>query len=703
MSERVNGAPMNRRQADSRLSSIVLLEIRAWGRPGWLHDMTHGGTDSNPSRPVALHTACRKGLETICDLSHSRGQGCRLSASQKTAYTETPLLSPKGQRDVVGSRPEVLRMCHPLRVGSCALLLSMVMVTFSVPLFVGGQPVYPSVVVTIHRIQLLDPIEGLFAGQAEWYYFVGYRIPGAIAFSWIGPTFAPAGMDDVTVDNPHSFEVRADTVEIVIELCENDGGGTADDYADVSSDSAEGVDDVNCMTRPSSNWYGGSFHTTYDLVSGTMSGDIVVNELGWWKTSGEFDGSTTGDTNDANVFFALSDNYAAPTANAGPDRSGFTGDTFSFDGSGSTASLGSSIDSYVWDFTGDGTPDLTGGVASWTFNTKGLHVVTLTVRDTVGNSDSDTATVTILNRGPTASFVFSPASPTVEDDIFFVDTSTDSDGTVVQWAWDLGDGTTAAIPNPTHRYSTNGLKTVRLTVTDNDGSSATVSRTVNVVNLEPIASFTYSPATANTVDPVQFTDTSVDRDGSVVTWSWDFGDSSSSSARNPTHTFGSLGTFQVALTVTDDDGGTSSSSQPVQVVNLIPTANFSYSLSGPTAGEVIQFTDGSSDRDGQVVSWRWEFGDGSTSTERNPTHSFQSPGTYSVALTVTDNNGGTRSITRSVVVAPGLLGPSVAGIPLVGIVVIVAAGASAAVLLLLRKRKRRSEKTGGPQSPPEEQ
>ena len=166
-------------------------------------------------------------------------------------------------------------------------------------------------------------------------------------------------------------------------------------------------------------------------------------------------------------------------------------------------------------------------------------------------------------------------------------------------------------------------------------------------NIPPVASFTFSPSDLT----VDFTDASTDADGSIVSWSWDFGDSNSSTAQNPTHTYGAAGTYTVALTVTDDGGSSNTTSQSVTVTepgaNSPPVAAFTFTTNGLTA----DFTDTSTDSDGSVVSWSWDFGDGNTSTDQNPSHTYGAAGTFTASLTATDNEGATGSTSQSVTVS----------------------------------------------------
>jgi PKD repeat protein len=176
--------------------------------------------------------------------------------------------------------------------------------------------------------------------------------------------------------------------------------------------------------------------------------------------------------------------------------------------------------------------------------------------------------------------------------------------------------------------------------------------TANIVsdgNLPPIADFTYI---INDLT-VSFTDTSTDPDGFIVGLLWDFGDGTTSTEQNPVHTYSAAGTYTVTLTVTDDDGATDSVSKDITVTepNLPPVADFTYTINGMT----VTFTDNSYDPDGVIVSWLWDFGDGNTSTEQNPIHTYAAPGSYTVTLTVTDDDGASSSVSKIITITgPGV-------------------------------------------------
>jgi len=234
----------------------------------------------------------------------------------------------------------------------------------------------------------------------------------------------------------------------------------------------------------------------------------------------------------------------------------------------------------------------------------------------------------------------------------FTDTSTDSDGNVIAWSWNFGDSSNSTQQNPNHAYTTEGTYTVNLTATDDDGSTNSVSHSVTVstappVNQAPTAAFTSACSNLN----CNFTDTSIDTDGNVTAWNWNFGDSSSSTQQNPNHSYATEGSYTVNLTATDDDGSTNSVLHSVTVnaappVNQAPTAAFTSACTNLHC----ELTDMSTDSDGSITAWNWDFGDGETSIQQYPTHIYTSSGTYTQSLTVTDNNDATSSVSNSVTI-----------------------------------------------------
>ena len=168
------------------------------------------------------------------------------------------------------------------------------------------------------------------------------------------------------------------------------------------------------------------------------------------------------------------------------------------------------------------------------------------------------------------------------------------------------------------------------------------SVTVTAANQPPAAEFS-SKCTDLGCD---FTDASTD-DGTVSAWSWDFGDGKSATTQNPSHSYGQAGSYQVKLTVTDDKGATNSVTHSVTVTapNQPPAAAFSVKCTDLGC----DFTDASTD-DGTVNSWSWDFGDGSSSTQQNPSHTYASDGPYTVTLVVTDDGGATARASQDITV-----------------------------------------------------
>jgi uncharacterized repeat protein (TIGR01451 family) len=156
-------------------------------------------------------------------------------------------------------------------------------------------------------------------------------------------------------------------------------------------------------------------------------------------------------------------------------------------------------------------------------------------------------------------------------------------------------------------------------------------------NLQPPqAAFAFTPNQPGVNQPVQFTDTSIDPDGQVVSWAWAFGDGAASTVQHPSHTYTATGSYPVVLTITDNDSFTATITRTLSVL-VAPVADFRYIPTNPRTSESVQFTDLSTDADGNVTAWAWAFGDGAVSTTQHPTHTYSAPGLYTITLQVTDN------------------------------------------------------------------
>ncbi|HDN50444.1 MAG TPA: PKD domain-containing protein [Thermoplasmatales archaeon] len=205
--------------------------------------------------------------------------------------------------------------------------------------------------------------------------------------------------------------------------------------------------------------------------------------------------------------------------------------------------------------------------APFKVSAEGVHTLEYQATDNAGNTETKhQITFEILkNKKPTADFSYTPTSPTDLDTITFADQSDDEDGEVVAWAWDFGDNTTSTLQNPTHKYADNGTYVVKLTVTDDKGATATKQQIITVTNDPPTALFKFDPTKPKIREEVTFTSLSADEDGTIVNFTWDFGDGNISYEENPVHIFEKKGTYNVTLTVIDNDGATHQTMLQVKV------------------------------------------------------------------------------------------------------------------------------------------
>lgn len=305
------------------------------------------------------------------------------------------------------------------------------------------------------------------------------------------------------------------------------------------------------------------------------------------------------------------------------------------------------IVNWTWDF-GDGTLSYEQHPVHQ-YSDNGTYTVNLIITDNNGEHNSTFATLTVLNINPSVSFTFYPATPSTADTVQFTDTSYDTDGIIVNWTWDFGDGTISYEQNPTNQYDDNGTYSVSLLITDDDGYTNSTNTTVIVTNAVPTPNFAWTPMHPTTLDTIHFLDLSTDR--GIISWAWDFDDGNISSLQNPYHHYAESGVYNVTLFVSDDDGAVNSCSKLVTVYNIPPVANFTYSPLSPSTFENVSFTDTSTDADGNVVNWTWDFGDGTMSYQQHPIHQYTDNGTYLITLYVQDDDADTNSFQSYITVS----------------------------------------------------
>ncbi len=323
----------------------------------------------------------------------------------------------------------------------------------------------------------------------------------------------------------------------------------------------------------------------------------------------------------------------------------FTGDYYSNDSIPAA--------SYSWDF-GDGNTS-TAQNPTHTYAQAGFYLVTLIVTGADGctavlqypletgfNGFPECMGYILYNQTGIASFDFNAQIYDANGNL----------ATVTTYNWDFGDGNTSTDAAPSHTYAAEGVYTVQLHAITDQGCEIHACDVVFACDC-PIDTFWYGCQamfyvgygdslffpTWPPLDPytLTFYDASL---GGVLTWAWDFGDGSTSTAQNPTHTYLADSTYTVTLEITTLDGCESEVSYEICVGNNcggIPEFDCQamfIPLPDSLGGNGLQFVDLSFSPN-PIQSWSWNFGDGFSSTEQNPYHEFAQPGIYTVSLSIT--------------------------------------------------------------------
>ncbi|HVN52961.1 MAG TPA: PKD domain-containing protein [Anaerolineaceae bacterium] len=286
----------------------------------------------------------------------------------------------------------------------------------------------------------------------------------------------------------------------------------------------------------------------------------------------------------------------------------------------SNASTGEEPLDFTWDF-GDNSPTEKVRNPTHIYHSIGNYVVTLTVENSFG---TDTTTGKVVFP-PVAAFSQSSSVIHTGESVTFTNESTGTEP--LTYLWEFGDGQTSQDRDPVHQYSIAGAYTIRLTTTNEYGTSQATSQ----LNFAPKAVFSPTNPVIQLGQAIAFINSSTGT--APLSYLWDFGNGATSTEANPTYTYNTAGSYIVSLKVSNSFGDQTATGK----VNFSPKASFTPTNAAIQLGEPITFTNTSSGT--MPLSYLWDFGDGATSTETNPTHVYETVGTYTVSLKATNDYG----------------------------------------------------------------
>ncbi|MBE0634937.1 PKD domain-containing protein [Candidatus Bipolaricaulota bacterium] len=304
------------------------------------------------------------------------------------------------------------------------------------------------------------------------------------------------------------------------------------------------------------------------------------------------------------------------------------------------------IESYAWDF-GDGVA-ASGSIVMHTFPERGSYTITLTLTDSKGGQTTWVHQVLVaLTTPPVADFSLvlkqDETILRVGDPITFQDESSDHDSELAAWKWQFGDGAEASGQIVCHSYTAYGEVIVGLRVTDTQGEVGVQTRSLSILSQLPVAIVSFSSERPNQGETIRFdASESFDPDGQIASYHWDFDGDGLFDTEGPDaivdHAYDSGGCFVVRVQVVDDQSQIAFREATLNV-NPAPVVAFQISNFEPLELESVTFTDLSTDVGGSMADWAWDFGDGTLSNERSPSHIYQQSGPMNVTLSVSDELG----------------------------------------------------------------
>jgi WD40 repeat protein len=285
---------------------------------------------------------------------------------------------------------------------------------------------------------------------------------------------------------------------------------------------------------------------------------------------------------------------------------------------------------------------MTGKQVDLTFDKSGTYTITLTVTDTLNQTDALEKQI-VVNQPPEAAFALSPEQGKAPLSLDLDGSaSVDSDGTIISYQWSSSDGQTATGKTAQMIVQNEGEYTITLTVTDNSNATATAKKTVSFgKKILPVATFTVSPTEGKKPLTVHLdASQSFDQDGNIVSWEWKSSSGRTLSGEKTNFILTAVGEQTITLTVTDNDGAIATAEKTVTVTGDAPVAKFKvFPLTGFAPLTVQLDGSDSVDSDGRITDYRWTISDGQQALGRTESIIFGEPGTYQITLVVTDNDG----------------------------------------------------------------
>ena len=319
----------------------------------------------------------------------------------------------------------------------------------------------------------------------------------------------------------------------------------------------------------------------------------------------------------------------------------FKGNSFRFE---NKTTIKTGTLTYKWDF-GDGTTSTAENPPPKTYSKEGDYTVRLVATSNIGCVESITYQVVVL-ASPKADFSTNAICSTSYSIIFY-DASIINSGKLNSYEWEFGDKVTSKVKNPSHTYTNSGSYTVTFMVESDLGCRDTVVKNVSAYD-KISAKFDVQRNNCGINSQIQFTNKSLAPTSS--NYNWDFGDNTQSSQTNPIHQFNRADTFLVTLKVLSPDGCEATAKESV-FVYTDPEADFDVSSLICNNSAAVQFTN-KSRISADTLFNSWEFGDGNTSVQKSPSHTYSNFGTYSVKLTVKTSKGCSDVISKTINVRP---------------------------------------------------